>query len=373
MKHAYLKLSILTLLLAVSANAKVFRVAGLYAATSFGHYNCDCNQEAACITNAVFKTAKAEGLNIAYELVRQEHDLYSALKAANEIAEKKFDAVVGTIVSSDALIASSVFEKAEIPFIAPMASHPEVTYGKKFSARVCFNDFRQAKLLARLAARELEAREVVVVKNASQPYSDFLSQQFEKELRVLSPATVITELVIIEGASNFNILVQKALESHPDLIFVPIGQSEIASIYMELETKGSKLTLLASDTIEGKPKFLDQLGPKSGNIRFVFPKHWNEKLQGPEAVRYKRLHQNYCHRYPHSMTTVAAYDAAELLVRTLKMNPGLRGEALMSAIKMTAYHGMTGEIIRGSDGDPMKPLELFTLKNGSVVHWMRYE
>jgi branched-chain amino acid transport system substrate-binding protein len=365
--------SLLLLGLAFSANAKTFRVAGLYAATSFGHYNCTCNQEAACITNAVIKEAKATGLNVSYELVQQEHDLYSTLKAANHIAEMKFDAAIGTLISSDALVASNAFEKAGIPFIAPVASHPDVTAGKRFSVRVAFNDYRQAKLLARLAARELKAQRVVVIKNASQPYSDFLATQFQKELGILSPATKISEQVIIEGASDFRGLVEKALESRPDLIFVPLAQAAIASIYVELEARESQLTILASDTIEAQPKFLAKVGPKSRNIHFIYPKHWNGKLQGPEAARYNRLHKTYCGQYAPSMTTVAAYDAAELLVRALRTNPGLRGEALISTIKTIPYEGMTGQIVRGSDGDPIKPLELFALKNGSIVHWMRYE
>jgi branched-chain amino acid transport system substrate-binding protein len=353
--------------------AATFRVAGLYAASSVGHFNCTCNEEAACITKAVIDRGRRDGLDISYELIKQEHNVYSTLKAANDIAAQKFDAVLGTLVSSDALVSSDVFEKAQIPFIAPVATHPRVTAGKRFTTRVAFNDFRQATLLARLAVRELHTKSVVIIRNVSQPYSDFLGTHFASELRTLSPDVVVREFTIIGGFTDTKGLMDTILSPKPDLIFVPLAQETIASIYSELEARETDLTLLASDTVEKEPKFLDQLGPRSRNIRFVYPQHWNGKIEGPEAKRYWQLFSARCGQYRSSMTTVAAYDAAELLVRALAKDSSLRGERLITAIRSIRYHGMTGNFRYGPDGDPVKPLELFELKKGKVVHWMRYE
>jgi hypothetical protein len=95
-----------------SAYAKTFRVAALYADTMMGHFNCTCNQEAACMTRAVVQQAKSEGLNVSFTLVTRDHDLFSTLEAAKQIAQEKYDAVVGTLVSTDAIVAGTVFEEA---------------------------------------------------------------------------------------------------------------------------------------------------------------------------------------------------------------------------------------------------------------------
>ena len=65
------------------------------------------------------------------------------------------------------------------------------------------------------------------------------------------------------------------------------------------------------------------------------------------------------------MTTMAAYDAMELVILALKKNPNARGEELIRLIRSLPYHGMTGKMVYGADGDPIKPIELFQL-----VPWM---
>ena len=356
-----------------NAQAKTFRVAALYADTMMGHFNCTCNQEAACMTRAVVQQAKSEGLNVSFTLVTRDHNLFSTLEAAKQIAQEKYDAVVGTLVSTDAIVAGTVFEEAGIPFIAPTATNPRVTEGKKFVTRIPFNDYQQSHLLAKLASQELKATSVAIIRNTSQPYSDFLGKQFAVEIKKINPAIRVREFPIFEGFTAFSSLIDKVVSEPTDLIFVPVMQASIANVYVALESKKAELTLLSSDTIEGQPKFIDLLGARSGRIRFIYPKHWNDKVEGPESVNYLHLHKKYCAKYPHSMTTIAAYDAASVLVRTVKENPELRGEKVIEAIHRMHFHGMAGPLVYGKQNDPIKPLELFVLRGNRGVHWRRWE
>lgn len=364
---------LLAALAASSVHAKTFRIAALYADTMTGHFNCTCNQEAACMTRAVVEQAKKEGLDVSFTLVTRDHNMFSTLEAAKQIAQEKYDAVVGTLVSTDAIVAGTVFEEAGIPFVAPTATNPSVTAGKKFVTRIPFNDFQQSYLLAKLASQELKARSVAIIRNTSQPYSDFLGSQFAVEIKKLNPGIKVRDFPTFEGFTAFDSLIEKVLEEPTDLLFVPIMQASIANVYVALESRGAKLTLLSSDTIEGQPKFIDLLGTRSGRIRFIYPKHWNDKVEGPESVNYLHLHKKYCSQYPHSMTTIAAYDAASVLVRTLKKNRQIKGEKIIRAIHLQKYHGMAGELAYGKDGDPIKPLELFELKGNRGVHWRRWQ
>jgi ABC-type branched-subunit amino acid transport system substrate-binding protein len=248
-----------------------------------------------------------------------------------------------------------------------------VTEGKKFVTRIPFNDYQQSYLLAKLANQELKATSIAVIRNTSQPYSDFLGKQFAIELRKMNPSIRVREFPIFEGFTAFSSLIDKVLAEPTDLIFVPVMQASIANVYVALESKKAELTLLSSDTIEGQPKFIDLLGARSGRIRFIYPKHWNDKVEGPESVNYLHLHKKYCAKYPHSMTTVAAYDAASILVRSVKQNPELRGRKVIEAIHRTHFNGMAGPLVYGKQNDPIKPLELFELRGNRGVHWRRWE
>ncbi len=370
-----------TLLIALSlclsgasfADTKPFRVAGIYPDHTIGHFNCTCGLEGACITEAAITRARKEGLNIAFTLVNKDWDIFKTIEAAEKVVSQHFDVAVGTLVSSDALAAAPILESGGIPFVVPTATNPDITAGRKLVTRIPFNDRRQALLLGRLAVSELRAKRVVIIRNTSTKYSDFLGTEFAKVVRRLNPRIEVRDYPIVEGFTDFKGLVGRFLSTNPDLIFVPIPQSQLASIYVELVNRKAALTMLASDTIEGKPKFLEMIAPTSELIQFIYPKHWDGTYSSPESARYLSLHKKYCAKYTPSMTTMAAYDAIELVIRALKIDPDARGEELIKIIRSISYYGMTGPIKYGPDGDPVKPLELYKVKDGDVVYWRRYE
>lgn len=365
----------LSLLLSVPsfANSGTFRVAAIYPNHTIGHFNCTCGLEGACITNAAITRAREEGLNISFTLVNKDWDIFKTIEAAEKVVSQRYDAAVGTLVSSDALAAAPILENGGVPFVVPTATNPGVTAGRKLVTRIPFNDTRQAFLLGKLAVTELAAKRVVIVRNTSTKYSDYLGTEFAKVVRKLNPEVEVREYPIVEGFTDFKGLVGRFLSATPDLIFVPIPQSQLASIYVELVNRKAALTMLASDTIEGKPKFLEMIAPTSDLIQFIYPKHWDGHYSSPESARYRSLHIKYCGKYEPSMTTMAAYDAIELVIRALKSNPDARGEDLIKTIHSLSYFGMTGPIRYGTDGDPIKPLELYRVKGSDVVHWRRYE
>ncbi len=352
---------------------KPFRIAGIYPLTTVGHINCTCGMEAACITKAAVDRAKAEGMNVSIDVLHTDRSVFGAVEVANKVIEKNYDAAVGTLISAEAMPVADLFENAGIPFITPTATHPQVTAGKKLVARIPFNDFRQAKLLARLAVGDFKAKRIAIIRNSSSPYSEFLGLQFPKEVRTMNSSVFVTEFPTIDGFTDFKNLTAQIMASKAELIFVPISQAFIASIYAELVTYNKPIILLGSDTIEGKPQFIELFGTKPSKVRFIFPKHWNEKVTGPAAKRYLSLQKRYCGQYEPSMAGVAAYDAIELLLAGVRSKPGATGVELMQSVKGLHFEGMTGPITYGEDGDPVKPIELFQLKGGDTPHWKRYE
>ena len=366
---------LLSLVLALSgfAESRAFRVAAIYPNHTIGHFNCTCGLEGACITEAAIKRARQEGLNISFTLVNKDWDIFKTIEAAEKVVSQRYDAAVGTLVSGDALAAAPILESGGVPFVVPTATNPGVTAGRKLVTRIPFNDTRQAFLLGRLAVTELSAKRVVIIRNTSTKYSDYLGTEFGNVIRKLNPEVEIRDYPIVEGFTDFKGLVERFLSTTPDLIFVPIPQSQLASIYVELVNRQAALTMLASDTIEGKPKFLEMIAPTSDLIQFVYPKHWDGQYSSPESARYLSLHNKYCGKYEASMTTMAAYDAIELVIRALKSNPNARGKNLIKTIHSLSYFGMTGPIRYGADGDPIKPIELYRVKGADVVYWRRYE
>lgn len=353
-------LFILLSLSASTAPAKDFIIGGLYAETSTGHFGCTCSREALCVSEGLVRDAQRRGQKVRFHNLAPSYAPMSIVTAAKTVTNLAYDAAVGATLSSDAIIAADIFEVAGIPFVTPTATNPRVTEGKKLSVRMAFSDRRQATLLARVAMSEAKHGSIAVIRNISQPYSDFLGTEFVAELGKAEPGIDVKDFKLLDGISNLPEVVSKALANRPAVIFAPLYRDDLSLIYEELLQRKSAVLLLSSDTIETEPKFA-HAGVKSSGPRFYFTKHWDGELNGPTAKAYARFHQRHCRGLPVSMTSIAAYDALSLILETHRSRPSLRGKEFAQALRNHKYSGVLGPVRRDATGEPVKPLYLFEL------------
>lgn len=358
---------------AQAAPAKPFRVAGLYSTPTLSYSIDSYGQEMSCITRARVEDAKKEGLKITYEQMDTHRDPVTIAQAAQKIVdEKKFDAVVGTIVSAESVTASRILGKGGIPFISPSGTHPDITKSNRHALRIPFNDVRQAGLLAKLTVSEIKPKRILVIRNASNLYSVFISKQYASDIAKLAPAVNVTTLSILDDFRDFDDLAKKVIADNADLIFAPLWEPQVASLYAKLSGKSGKLTLLTSDTIDGREEFIRLLGPLSPNIRFIFSNYWNNRLTGPYADKYRDLHQKYCSGYPISRVSVAAFDAINLVVEAAKRGPHKNHGEFVKRMKALKLQGLTGLLIFDDSNDAQKPLHLFEVKGPTPTYWKEY-
>lgn len=360
-------------LLALPLQAKTFHLAGLYSTGVMNLSICTYGLEMSCITNALVEDARKEGMDITYEDIDPHWSpIETALAAKKIVSEKKFDAVVGTIVSQEALSASKVLGDGGIPFISPAGTHPDITKNNPLVLRVPFDDIQQASLLAKLTANELRPKKIAIVINTSNTYSDFISKEYRKELARQGSAIPIVEFEILDDFSDFDGLVRKIMASGADLVFAPLWEEQVASIYPRLASKKTAMTLLAGDTIDGRPAFLKLLGPLSPQIQFIFSSYWNGKLSGPYADKFRKLHASYCAKYPISRVSVTAFDAANLVIQALKKGPIGSHAELVRRMKALKLDGLTGRLVYDESNTPHKPISLFKVEGSSPVFWKEY-
>jgi len=364
---------ILLLILPGVTMAKTLRIAALYSLNNRGHENFGYGIEAACITNAVVEDARQNGLSISVESFDLGPTPISTADTARKIVDGKFDVALGTLVSSEAIVASRVFEAAKLPFIVPTATNPEVTEGKHLVARIPFSDMRQAELLSKLTVHELKPKVVAILRNASNPYSDYLGRTFRRDLEKERPDLKIYDFPVVDGFDDQHALVSSVLAVKPDLIFAPILQATIAYLYSELTRLNVKMTILGSDIVESDVNFLQVLGRTNPAIRFVFVQHWNRRYEGEIGATYRRLHDKYCSQYPSSMVTAAVFDATMLLLETVKKYPMARRQSLIDDFKRMKFTGLTGPMIYDQSGNVLKPLQLFTVRENKTVFWRSYQ
>ncbi|HVJ64681.1 MAG TPA: ABC transporter substrate-binding protein [Bdellovibrionota bacterium] len=355
-----------------SPSPKPYRIAALYPKLSA--LNPLIGQEAICITTGAIEAAQKEGLPIELEVIDNQRNALETVRAAQTVVDKKFDGVVGTLDSSEALAASPIFRKAGIPFIATMASNPGVTQDNPLAFRIQFDDNRQAKLLAKLTANELGAKKVLIVRNASLPYSDFLGTEYQKQLRLLRPEIAMREIVIIEGFSDFEKLRDQIVAEKADVNFLPLLQAQLAPIYNQLKALPGSFTLLGGDTVGGSPTFMNMLGEVSPRIKFYFVRGWDSRPVGPLADLYVRLQKAHCPHIAQSVVNGSSFDAVQAFIAAVRAKVKKSDAApLAEIIRRNRLRGVTGPLDFSESGSPTKPLYIYQIKPQTPSFWKLYQ
>jgi branched-chain amino acid transport system substrate-binding protein len=352
---------------------KPIPIAALYSKGKINYSNATPGPAAICITEAVVKEAKKTGINLSLTVIDPKWNPIDAAIAAERVIKEGYRAVVGTILSGEALVTSDLLNRSQIPFITPTATHPSVTQNRPYSLRIVFNDNLQARLLAKFTQTNLMPKSIAVIRNASNPYSDYVAKTYSQRMKEQGPQIPLHDFPILEHYHEFPQLVARVLAKKPDVLFAPLGESQIASLYTALVEAKAKLTLLTGDSIEGNAEFLRLLTPLSPEIRLIYSNYWNGRLPGSNGARYLQLLKKYCPGEAPSRVSVFAFDAINLLVETLKLHPLGSAKDLMADLRRSKYIGASGPLKYGTDGDPVRPINLFTISKGPPVYWGRYE
>ncbi len=329
-------------------------------------------KELQCMTKAVLDDAISKGINLKYTILDNKRNAMETVKISEDIAQKnQYDAVVGTIFSSEGLAASKILSPKNIPFYVPVATHPEITQNKPNVIRLLFSDEKQAAILARYTAREVNPQRVSIITNVSKDYSIYLTEEYIKKIKELAPSIKIYKNRIVEGQTEFKILGRNIQKQDPDLLFFPIYGDQSAYLYRELAGHGKKYTIIGGDGIGGRKDWFDIVGETSKNISFTFVRSWNKRFdKNTETTYYKQLHKKYCPGFKHTFMTVTGYDITRILTKSVAKN---KGEKLHQTSRNLNYDGVIGPVSFGTDGQMNRALNLFRIYDNKLNFYKRYE
>ncbi len=374
MKHTIVFFQMLVLcafLGAVPCNADVFRIAGIFE-ENLPHKK-SATQEMLCMSQAVIDETKLKGMKIDFRVFENRRSAVQTKKIVDEIVKSKFDAVIGTRNSVEALVAAEPLNKHQIPFFVPNATHPDVTKDKPYVTRLASSDTHQAKALAEYTKRNYHPTHVLMIVNVTRSYSVFLAEEYANNLKIQDKSIKITRFDIFDGFDGYSELVNTIESGKPDLVFLPLINPRAGNIYNELSKRNMKIRLLGGDGIGGRESFFRLIGKTSPNIEFVFVKNWDQNLAGNERKRYLKLYEKSCGSYHHhTYFTVLGYDMTTLLLKTLERFPNARGIELINASKTLNYDGLLGKMDYDRSGETMKPLHFFAIKNNKVNYLKTY-
>jgi branched-chain amino acid transport system substrate-binding protein len=157
-----------------------------------------------------------------------------------------------------------VCQQSGVPLVSPTATSPYVTEIGEFIVRICFTDPFQSKALAEFTRNILRSERIAIIFEENSAYSEKLAEFYAQRLEDMGGQVVFSES-FERSPSELLTLLDEALETNPDLFFLPMYYPEAAAAVNHLVTAGKSITLLGSDGWES-PEFFRLSDDYAGQI-----------------------------------------------------------------------------------------------------------
>jgi len=285
-----------------------------------------------------------------------------SVQATNKLITDQVDVIVGDLSTTNTIAASVVSENFKIPMISPSATGKDITVGKKYFYRTCYDVTEQGKVLAEFALNKWHARKFVIITDSDSDYSRDLSQTFKDNVKDFQPSKgdkkphIVGEYSYSKKDKNFSALVSKIKRSSdaPDVVFIPGFPSQVASILKDIADYKLKIKVLGADGWEG-PELFDIAG-KAANGH-VIASHFSPQDPNPVVQDFVKKYNARFKRKP-GVFAALTFDSMGIVFEAIKQTHEKK-ITLNEALKhIQDFQGVTGHITFDKNGNAQKPVLL---------------
>ncbi|MBI4726111.1 branched-chain amino acid ABC transporter substrate-binding protein [candidate division TA06 bacterium] len=295
-------------------------------------------------------------------------DEREAQNIAQCLCDQGVAGVIGHYNSHCSISSSRIYNQRGIPQITPSSTNPKFTeQGFVNVFRTCGRDDQQGRIAADYAFNTLKVKKVAVFSDGT-TYGQGLVEEFKKSILLNNKpkkieVTIVAEAripVITEGkAPDYGPLLDPLISYQPDLIYFGGSYPEGARLIRQVKERRLAAAFMSGDAIASS-ELIKRGGAATEGIYFTFGPAVEEM---PQAGRfYGSFKARYGELGPYS---VYAYDAANVLLKSIKLAGTTNGDSLIKVIHSAKFAGAMGELEFDSAGDiKTAPYVLWTVKGG---------
>ncbi len=197
-------------------------------------------------------------------------------------------AIIGGISSNVASVIAEIAERRKIPFLTPFATNPNITLGRKYTFRACFDDRYQARVLATEIAKMTDNGSGVILTNNRSIYSLGFAKEFEIEYRKKTGKKL--KVVLISGVSSVTSEVIASIgAAKPNFILIPSYQVEAASIIAKIAPMIKSTMYFGPDSWGGGRLFHKLLKESGTKFQGYYVQHWSDEAENTENKKFLEL------------------------------------------------------------------------------------
>jgi branched-chain amino acid transport system substrate-binding protein len=329
---------------------------------------------------AAFGTATLQGVKLAAEEINSsggilgkkirlvtEDDQGKAEEAASVVTKlitrDNVIAVIGENSSNQSLAAGPIAQAAKVPMISPSSTNPNVTKKGDYIFRVCFTDPYQGKALATFVHDNLHLNSAAILKDQKNDYSVGLAEFFTKEF-VTKGGKIVAEQSYSGGDNDFRPQLTGIKAANPQVLFIPGFYTDVGQIAIQARDLGITAPMVGGDGWDS-PTVIT-IGGKSVDGSY-FSDHYFQGETRPAVQRFVSTIKQQTGKAPDANSALG-YDALYILANAMKQAGTTNRKAIRDQIALTKeYQGVTGVITMGPDRDPIKPVAMIKIENGTTT------
>lgn len=295
---------------------------------------------------------KIGGENVTYKLIAE--DDQSDPKTAVSVAQRLVDAgvvgVVGHWNTGTSIPAARVYNDAGIAQVAPVATgHAYTQQGFDTSFRIMGHDDDGGQVAGQYALQTLKAQRIAVIDDRT-AFGQGLADQFIKSVDEDGNKVVAREYVD-DKTADFSAVLTSIRAKNPDLIFFGGVDAQAAPLARRMKQLGIKATLMGAGGFVSQT-FLTLAQKEGEGVTALEPGLAIDQMPGGKAFA-KEYQERF--KAPIELHAPFAYDGVGVLIAALEKANSTDPEQYLSALRASAFQGVTGTISFDTEGNLKNP------------------
>jgi branched-chain amino acid transport system substrate-binding protein len=284
------------------------------------------------------------------------------------VTEQQVSAIILMSTSASALAIRAAANELQIPVLAMLATHPDVTKGSDYISQLCFDNVAQGTVAALFVMDELLLNKAAVFTNPESKNSTTLATEFINKYQ--SVGGVINNTVLVQAGVDYRKKLEDLRDNDTELLYLPLKAKSLIQIVKVAEEMDWHPEIMGSDGLVATviTDYQEDAKHLQGFYAIDFFSN-NENLI--ENISFaQKLSDFYNSSYQDKGTSYTALGVESYMVVQNAMNrcqdPGNKICINRQLRNTRNFAGLTGKITINEEGKASRPIIVNTIKNGEM-------
>ncbi|MCW8879932.1 MAG: ABC transporter substrate-binding protein [Kangiellaceae bacterium] len=293
-------------------------------------------------------------------------DTYSTPEGASQatnhlIFNTKVDFLLGPNLSSAALPAANIAQRAGVPMLSILSSHHELTTNRPLIFQMISSNKIQARVLTKYIKDKLNFSSGAIVYGVTDIYSRSFAEEFRSEF-LNNGVSIKDDLKYTDLARDTSDIIDGLTSLKIDFVFLPNKTEDVIFFANKLKEHQLDVQIIGTDYWQ----VLDAEEIPSLQGALIFD-HWHHSLSTGAVLNFQ--FENYYQKQNGqdiSAASAMAFDAMGMLVKTLCNLENPSKDAVVKELTKLEFAGISGKLEGFTQNRANRPMVLIKIEDSKT-------